>query len=324
MKVLVFGFSVTGDTPGYVEFWKERHGAKHPDISLEKLAIGGVMPPQGRHLIPSVLRQYKPDIVVFEIATPIYRLRPRTPEVMAEHQLTVDFLVCLCASLGIRCAFLDLPQTQLIPARDWLGEIHRRTLPSHGVPHIELALIPDTLRDNVHPNDRGRCLYADALEDLLQQTRAAPIPARPPLGLNDHFDCYPADQLARTGGTLVDFERNGFRSRVVQLQADQAATFSLPRASEVVGVMISMGPRTGYMDIRMNNTASIICCYDKHCYYQRIGARPLPPRISDAVTVVQGRVVPDIALEKGHKNTDSRLGGISHFLIRGAWNDHGV
>lgn len=323
MNILVFGFSVTGDTPGYVEFWQDRHGARYPEITLGKLAIGGVMPPQGRHLIPSILREYKPDIVVFEIATPIYRLRPRTDDLLAEHRLTVDFLVSLCASHGIRCAFLDLPQIGVSASNDWLGSIHRHILPAYGVPHVELPLIPETLRDSVHPNDHGRRLYADALDHLVRMALDAPMPASPRMAANTYFDSLPADQLDRTGGTLVEFERNGFRSRVVQIEAGQVAIFTLPVKAEVVGALVSMGPRTGYMDIRINDVESIICCYDKHCYYQRIGARPLPPRTSDRITVVQGSKIPDIMLEKGKKDMNPRIGGVSHFLIKSAWAGQG-
>ena len=80
-----------------------------------------------------------------------------------------------------------------------------------------------------------------------------------------------------------------------------------------------MGPATGYMDIRINGTGEIICCYDVHCYYRRVGTRMFSPRKSNSVAVVQGNVVPDIVPQKGSKYVGERVGGITHLLYQKEW-----
>ncbi|MGE4324252.1 MAG: hypothetical protein AB7E60_14650 [Sphingobium sp.] len=292
MKVVVFGFSVTGDTPGYVEFWKKNYADRHPDINLEKVGIGGIQPPQGRHLVSWIIRKHQPDILILEISTPIYRMRLGDEKDITEHTDTVNFLVELCAKNNIRCGFIDLPQERLVIESDWLGRIHHKLLGSYGVPLVSVGLTPGTLRDAVHPNDTGRDIYAAALEQLIEQTLTS-SPENYHLAKSDRmFDAIHVAEIERTGGEFVDFERNGFRTKMLQLAAEQSATFHLSRPMEIVGVIVAMGPVTGYMAIRINGSSNIICCYDKHCYYLRLGSPPIEAKTSDNVTVTQGKNVP--------------------------------
>lgn len=319
MKVLVFGFSVTGDTPGYVEFWKNRYAAQYPGLSVEKIAIGGLTPAQGRHVVPGMIRQYRPDILIFEISTPIYRLRPETAQNISEHSETVRFLVRLCAENGIRCGFLDLPQENLMSSKDWLGNIHKELLETYGIPLVSVDLMPDTLRDNVHPSDTGRGIYADALNDLIRKVLSSSSERYHLAQAETFFDAIHVDQVVRSTGDLVDFERNGFRTKMLQLTARQSSTLKLDQPTTLAGVMVAMGPKTGYMDIRVNGVGEIISCYDIHCYYLRVGARMFSPRTTESITVVQGQKVPDTIPQKGTKDAGERVGGITHLLVQKDW-----
>ena len=319
MKILVFGFSVTGDPQGYVEFWKNRYSANHSDIELDKIAIGGLTPAQGRHLVSSMIQQYQPSILIFEISTPIYRLRIGTADNITEHTETVNFLVRLCEENGILCGFLDLPQESLDKSRDWMGNIHHDLLGALGVPLASVDLQPSTLRDNVHPNDTGRAIYADALEDLVGRVRLSTSRNYYLAKSDIFFDAVHVEDLERDADEFVEFERNGFRTRMLLLSAGQGVNLKLSQPATIVGVIVAMGPKTGYMDIRMNGVGEVISCYDINCYYLRVGARLLPPRTGDTITVVQGQQVPDIFPLKGTKDPGERVGGITHVLFQKDW-----
>lgn len=325
MKVLVFGFSVTGDTPGFVEFWKRDYSAASPHLHLNKMAIGGIQPGMGRYLIPKILDQLKPNAVVFELATPVYRLRPPSDWILNDHRNTVNFIVRLCRKKNITCGFLDLPQEKIDHSIDWMPGIHSSILKKCGIPIESVELQPDTLRDNVHPNDEGRKIYANALDKLLRKIQSSKR-RKYNLATSEFFyDALHISELEIQGaGNIVEFERNGFKTQVLQLNSKETATLKLPRPMQVVGALISMGPRTGYMDIRMNGTGEIINCFDPHCYYQRMGGRLISHKKTDAVTVVQGQKVPETELLKGAKSFEPRVGGISHIFVDRSWDDNGA
>lgn len=235
MKTLVFGFSVTGDTPGYVEFWQRDHAASHPDMTLQKIAIGGLQPGMGRHLIPLMLERYQPDLAVFELVTPVYRLRPPTGWIVNDHTQTVNFIVGLCAERNIRCGFLDLPQENIDPAIDWIPAIHAEILGRCGIPNVIRDLAPDTLRDNVHPNDTGRKLYADALEELIGRMLESDTSNYGLAAQTVYYDAFHFSDLDYAGGVIADFERNGFETEVLQLEARESVRLKLPAPLKVVG-----------------------------------------------------------------------------------------
>lgn len=319
MKALVFGFSVTGDTPGYVEFWQKTHAGSHMNLDLQKIAIGGIQPGMGRYLVATMLDKYKPDLAIFELATPVYRLRPPSNWILRDHRETVNFIIRLCAEKKIKCGFLDLPQEGVDPTNDWMSDIHGDLLKRCGVPWISVDLTPDTLRDNVHPNDTGRTIYADALERLVRKMKRART-AKYKLAHTDTFyDSLHIDEMEHKGGIIADFERNGFETTVLQLGARETATLRLPQPLKVVGVLIGMGPRTGYMDVRIHNEGEIISCFDQFCYYQRMGGRLISPKVTDEITIVQGQVIPERELNKGTKSFEPRIGTISHIFYDAEW-----
>ena len=318
-KVLVFGFSVTGDTPGYVEVWLRDHAASHKSLKLQKIALGGLQPGMGRYLIPAMLDQFKPDWAVFELATPVYRLRPATDWITNDHRRTVNFIIRLCAEKNIKCGFLDLPQEGIIPSKDWMSDIHSDILSRCGVPIESVELQPDTLRDNVHPNDTGREIYAAALDRLLRKMKRASLKRYSQATSDTFYDSLHVSEIECNGGEMASFERNGFETQVLQLNAREFALLRLPERLKVVGALVSMGPRTGYMDIRIDGEGEIINCFDQFCYYNRMGGRLINPKTTNEITVVQGKVIPETKLEKGTKSSEPRLGGISHIFYDAEW-----
>ena len=87
----IFGSSVTGDTPGYVEFWQKTYAKRHRTMSLTKIEIGGLQPTQGRHVASTMILRYRPNIVIFGSSSP-YIDCSATERNIKEHIETVNFL----------------------------------------------------------------------------------------------------------------------------------------------------------------------------------------------------------------------------------------
>jgi hypothetical protein len=126
--------------------------------------------------------------------------------------------------------------------------------------------------------------------------------------------------LDARGGTVAPFERNGFRTDTIQLNAGESLQIRLPRPMRIAGVMVTMGPRTGYMGVTLDGRSEVISCFDQHCYYQRMGARPVQPREASNITIIQGQAIPETPLLKGNKSSEPRIGGISHLFFETDWD----
>lgn len=313
-KVLVLGFSVTGDPVGYVEHWTEDFSARRKGFAVSKIGIGGLQPPQWRHLVRSMLEAHRPDIAIFEMATPFYRLVPKSDRIIKEHFETIDFLVSLCSKMNILCGVLDLPQDKIDHSTDWMDGVHRKACEKYGISMVTVPMQDGIMRDNVHPNDDGRKLYAKNLDNLILRVSRSSNKKYSLASPNRSFEAYLAADTSHTAGVIADFERNGYKVNFVELSAGQSSLFKFPKPALFVGVVTLMGPKTGYMDIRIDSQENIICCYDMYCYYNRLGGKRISPSLTDEVVVVQGKVVPEIEPLKGKKDGGPRSGGISHFL----------
>jgi hypothetical protein len=319
-RCLVHGFSVTGDTPGYVEFWQDRYAALHPDIRMDKSAIGGLQPFFTRHLLRDILDRWTPEILILELSTAVYRLRPDTPQQRDSYRLTLENIFLLCKERGIRCGILDLPQTGAKPENDWLFRLNAEASEQYGVPRVALELSDDALasrgllRDNVHPSDAGRALYAKSLEDVLTQILAQPAPQFDGLALPQRADSYSVADIQVDGGVPHMFSRNGFLTEMIQIRQNEPVTFKLPQTRRVKGLVVSMGPTTSKLLVTINGNTEEVPCFDMHCYYFRVGGRIINAAHTDTITIEQSSDLPSEKLAKGKDNTGARVGGITHIL----------
>ena len=125
MKFLVFGFSVTAETSGkngYVERCAARCTTERPAFDVTRVGIGGLQPNHARHLIEGILDETKPDALILEIATAVYRQRPKTDEQIADHTATLEAAFEACRMRNMRCGILDLPLTGTSETEDWMVE----------------------------------------------------------------------------------------------------------------------------------------------------------------------------------------------------------
>jgi len=315
MRFLVFGFSVTAETgkqDGYVERCALRCQTERPEITIEKVGIGGMQPNHARHLIEDIVRNAKPDALIVEIATAVYRLRAQSPEQIADHVAGMEAIFDICKREGIRCGILDLPQTG-IREDDWLPQTDEELSHRYNVPLRVVPLTDDTLRDNVHPNDLGKDLYAQALLDLVVEVERT-VPDFSKLASHHRYGAFLVADLLKSGHEFREFVRAGFRAPMLSLPAGKVIPVALPEPVMVTGLVILMGPTTGTLQVRTGECGSSVNCFDRHCYYERANGKPLNPEMTDKLWLQQRADLPTAALLKGEKNLGPRVGGITHIL----------
>ncbi|WP_146591383.1 SGNH/GDSL hydrolase family protein [Puniceibacterium confluentis] len=317
MKFLVFGFSVTAESDGYVERCAALCASAHPDHEVTKVAIGGLQPDHARHLVEDIVSKHKPDALIIEIATAVYRLRPENPAQIADHTAGMEALFEICRRRGMHCGILDLPLTGVQPDRDWMAATDAGLSARYRVPHRVVPLTEGTLRDNVHPNDAGKDMYAAALFDLIEEVAATP-PDFSALKSRRQFGAYAISDVSVPGGVYRDFSRAGFREKMLSIPEGGTAEIQLPDRVSITGLIMLMGPTSGTFLIRMGEVGDRMHCYDRHCYYERVGGKPLKPTVSDRITIFQDSALPPEELLKGDKDHGPRAGGITHILYETA------
>ena len=309
MKVLVLGFSVTAENPGYVE--KAMKMPSFPKgISISKAGLGGVQPYHLRHIARQILQERAPDLVVLELSTPGFRDIRNDP---ADHEDTVMWLLHLCQTLGIGVCILDLPRTDVNTKTDWAIAIHRRLAKKFGIKHAVISYKKSLLQDVVHPTPSGKTYYARTLINLLKRTPAkahleAPIP------VSRRFGCLPAFQM---GGQTYEtrlFSRGGYDLRMVRLKANQSLTITMPDGFHFAGLSMLNGPRTGTLRVSGEGFTRDLSAYDQFCYYERLGMIKVDPVWLKTLTITQLPDQPTVKLLKGEVNTDDRVGYIGQIL----------
>lgn len=312
MKILVFGFSVTAEKDGFVERAVARCAIENREYEITKVGIGGMQPFYSRHLVENIVAERKPDALILEIATATYRLIKRTDAQIAEHVATMEAAFAVCQRHEIRCGILDLPQAGL-KKDDWLAATNSSLAEKYGIPIRDVTLAETLLRDNVHPTDEGRDYYADELLKLLDQVGTTKSDFDS-LRAIKRFDAIPVLDLSPSDAVFHGFARTEFRTQVLSLPAEKSFRLPLPRKLNVTGLLVMMGPASGTLKITIDENNTLLNCYDRHCYYERISGRILPPTLADEIVITQQPDAPAEKLLKGEKYLGARVGGVSHIL----------
>jgi len=316
MKVLVLGYSVTAEGPGFVEIAATRL-APTSGITLVKAGLGGVQPYHARHLFPAILRHHKPDAVVLDQSTPGFRGFPRGK---ADYFNSLHALLRQVQAEGLRFGFLDLPRTDVDFADDWVVDYHAELAAEYGVPHQIVPLAGHLLRDEVHPTDAGRDIFAGALISLLD--RLAPL-----TGPTDRFagapryDALMAADLVPEHMPRYRLSRGGYDEDMILVGSGLTLTLPFGQTYTVRGFSGLMWPRCGEFKIKLNDTMIRRQMYNEFCYYPRMGAVVFgTPHDTQTIraswaSFQQLPEQPDIPLRKGTVNTMTRLGGVGSIFI---------
>ena len=313
MKFLVFGFSVTAEKDGFVERCAAVYKDTDPHIEITKLAIGGLQANHARHLARKAIETRKPDALIIEMATSAYRASPKSAWLVEEQRNSMEALFDICRNMDLRCGLLDLPRADVTRAEDWTIEVNSVLARKFSIPHRIVPLDEGLLRDQVHPTEAGKDIYAAPLAGLIEEMRESK-PNFSDLKPDRRFDACAVSDLDVDNARYVQFERAGFSADVLLIDADETRQLRLHDNVKVTGILIQMGPRSGALRVTMNGVEEDIQCYDPHCYYTRMGGKSLPPTITDMITVTQLNEIPSIDLLKGEKDISPRVGGIAYVL----------
>lgn len=312
MKILVFGFSVTAETGGFVERCAAICERKRPDLEVMKVAIGGLHLDYARHLLKDVVAKHKPDAIIMEIASSVYRLRRGTEEQIAEYTAGMAAAFSLCRETGMRCGILDLPQER-IRDNDWMAEADDKFSQMYKVPLRRVPLDMSVLRDNVHPNEKGKDRYAQALFELVVEV-ADSAPDFSSVKAERSFGAYPVQDLDIHNGTFREFSRAGFVAPMLELPEGRPIGITLPEPVIVTGLIVLRGPTSGELRLMVGDKIDRCDCYDRFCYYERLGGALATPRLASGIAVVQASNLPAEELLKGEKDLGPRRGGITHII----------
>ena len=313
MKFLVFGFSVTGEMPGYVEKCAELCADSRPDYSVQKIGIGGLQPNHARHLVDSFLRSEKPDALIIEFSTAAYRTQASSDYRIKEQQATFQSILRLCKENKVRLGVLDLPLSGVNADDDWVAQTNAAICKKHRVPRAELKLKPELLWDNVHPTDEGKQVYAEALMGLLDKVSKTK-PLFRGLAKARKFSAYAVPETKIEGGFMRQFSRHGYVAEMLAVPEGQNVTVTLPKKVKMTALIVGIGPRSSMMVFQIGQENQVLQCYDQFCYYERVGGRSFTPVLTDKFIVAQSAKLPEIELLKGIKDTGPRTGGITHIL----------
>lgn len=316
MKILVLGYSVTAEGPGFVEIAKDQLG-KASGVTLTKAGLGGVQPYHARYLFPKIIRQQQPDAVILEQSTPAFRSFLKGPK---DYQHSLHALLRECQSSEISFGFLDLPRADFDFENDWVSRYHADIAEAYGVPHAIVLRQPGMLRDEVHPTSVGKEVYARALLSLLP--RLAPLNGSVQRFQSaPHYDALLVEELVPPHMPRYTLSRGGYDENMVLIGSGLSLTIPFPQNSLVRGFSGLMWPRCGELEITLGDAVLWRQMYNEYCYYPRMGAVLFGgPNENKGFTAGWAKFKqlpeqPNTPLRKGSVNLQPRLGGIGSLFV---------
>ncbi|SDE60282.1 SGNH/GDSL hydrolase family protein [Ruegeria marina] len=306
-KVLVVGFSVTAETPGFVG--AAQHNLENI-FDIQKAAIGGIHPHDLRHLFDSIMETYRPDIVILELSTAGFR---QLKFGAGDHLKSLNALLGCCARLKAKVAFLDLPRNDVDYSNDWLYDMHEKICHEHDFPIVQIKKVTGLLRDFVHPSEEGIKVYSLALQELLSRDLRVPSPNFETA--NHHqYGALLAHDLLCAGAASRLFRRSGYEVNCVELTPGKPLELKLETPEIISGATFLMGPRSGMIRLTYDGGERIANCYDQFCYYERFGLNKFEPFTATSILLEQLPDIPQTALLKGDVDTSERRGYLAHLL----------
>ncbi|MBE1291330.1 MAG: hypothetical protein GJ677_02460 [Rhodobacteraceae bacterium] len=308
-SILIVGFSVTAEPGGFVEVsdkagWPE-------EVCVRRVGIGGVQPFHLMYVLPAILRDYEPDMVVLEIATPGFR---DVPDPQEKHQEALNSLLYTCRRFNVPVGMLDLPRRDIDPETDWVFLMHQRVCSELGLPHRQVLIQNETLiHDAVHPTKEGKQLYADVFSALVDDMLASPIVPEIAAPKVQHDTISLLPETAQKNDNR-QFSRAGYEAGFWEIPEGEESIWPLQEGMCVVGLSFLRGPKSGLLRITGDQTVELQA-YDRFCYYERFGLSLFKPLSGDVLSIRQLPGVPEIDLLKGEKDYDARIGYVGHLLI---------
>jgi hypothetical protein len=171
----------------------------------------------------------------------------------------------------------------------------------------EQGVLFDYLKDGTHTAPLGAEFYAGEILTFME--KLASDTARPATRPGPAFDTpevpafIPADDLlaSNMGREVAKFERANLSLPVLKLMEGEETHIRLPEGHSFRGLMLLMGPRTGWLQINFHDQRikKKRLVFDRKSYYRRFSYwfdRTMP---TTSITVKQLPGTPDVVLDKG-------------------------
>jgi lysophospholipase L1-like esterase len=189
--------------------------------------------------------------------------------------------------VGCEPCFLHLYRSDVDPDRAAsVVAIYEAVADHHGVPSIDLAAwvrdrlasgtieLGSIIRDNTHTTSGGAAVVAEAVMDafgILSRTAGprGPSPALFPDSLRHGrvIDADPA--LLQDPG---DHERGVFRLACSYVEVDSRNQFRFRLGGDLVGLLVVIGPHSGYIELDVDGESTEYLLWDEHCTYERLSS----------------------------------------------------
>lgn len=297
-KTLIFGYSVTADKSGFA------FQLAAESTEFEVCGIGGLHPFNSAYLIPQILDQKRPDVLILEVATGASRGRPKW-----EYFWSLCFMVeaALRRNIVVGFAHMYRADVNYDDDSDVVLMAAKGVADLHGVPVLNLGLEVQrqglggmVLRDVVHTTPDGGKWYADRVKLFAEEIGNN--------GIGDNFEPIFPGELAYTlslAGDGPNFERTGYNHPFTEFTGTFSHEFG--REENVNGLLFVMGPDTGIVGVETGLAPVTLTCFDQHCYYVRFNAQAFPTITTRQITAtMKGR--PDVRLIKGEAGSGRPVG----------------
>jgi hypothetical protein len=318
-NVLVLGFSVVADTPGFVE---QAQALESSRFRFAKVGIGGVRLSTFRYMLPLLLEQNPCDLLILEIGTP--GLRWNDADQAREYRELVTEVTTNLQSTGQAIALWDLPRINAATGPDGIYDSHAALCLAGNIPYLRTPFKPKMLRDDVHCSVEGHAFYATELVRFVNQIVEVSSVSRQK-GMRGNtttqskWQAIPVAPLWPSSAVIVErLTRSGLDIDMFALTSEASVTLSVPDPWQIMGVSYLIGPRSGTLEISSPDRTERqrIGVYDKFCYYRHLGLKLFSPPRGATVTLTQLEHKLDTDLLKGTTDNGPRCGFIGHLLVR--------
>lgn len=300
-SVLVIGFSVTAQNPGYISVLG---GLIPKNIHLGSIGLGGLHPGDIALLASAEENWGLSDAVVFEINTSSYRKQGYSVKTHLE------ILTAITSSPFLRnskIGFLDLP-------RRGVG-LDKFTLATkifcwhRGFWYARVRNSARYYTDEVHTSSSGAERYGQVAARLIERMMSGRIQQNrrqvaPPVQI---FNSRPR----ATPGQRYQFSRAGVVEEYIVAKAGETTRYRFSNESliRIVALEIIFGPDSGAIQLISDQARPLsISGVDEHSYYNRKVILHLDILVKTDFKILQLDQIGPVTLRKGEFSPGSRIG----------------
>jgi hypothetical protein len=283
--IAYMGASVTAQKDGYRprlhELLSQATGHDHRAVPAGLGAMGAIT---GVFLMDELVLPRRPDLTFVEYATS--DIAGTTPP---EHLGAVlEGIVGKLRAAGSEPCFLYLHRADMRLGSSPIVDTYERVADAHGVPSINVAewmreaidrgavAADAVLRDVVHTTAAGSDLTAGAIRAALAELPEAPRPARVTSADAGYGSTrvVPATPALAANGPVGEAR---FRLSYPYVEIDRRGLLRFRPDGELVGLLVIVGPHSGYIELASPAGRSEHLLWDEECSYERLGSVILEP-----------------------------------------------